>query len=180
MVFWFSSFLCHNSRGCENHITYWFIGLIVSLYLLYPLLLYALKKYPNTSLVSFFFISLASRYIMYYMYYRYNFPMFGGGWDWFPLYRIFNFALGIYLIRKGLFPKAISNRIIIFLSAMSFYVYLLQYPIICATNYDGIGIFFFLAGMTVFSLLLYLLDNFIKNLIFKRSMTKKDGLQAIA
>jgi peptidoglycan/LPS O-acetylase OafA/YrhL len=183
LVRWFSGFQAFFATTAETwkiNVTYWFIGLIISLYLLYPLLLYAVKKHPNTSLVSFFFISLASRYIMYYGYYRYGFQLFGGGWDWFPLCRIFNFALGIYLIRKGLFPKAISNRTITFLSAMSFYVYLLQYPIICATNYDGIGIFFFLAGITVFSLLLYLLDNFVRYLLFKRSMAKKHGMQAIA
>jgi peptidoglycan/LPS O-acetylase OafA/YrhL len=184
LVRWFSGFQVFFAttaiEGAKINITYWFIGLIISLYLLYPLLLYAVKKHPNTSLVSFFFISLASRYAMYYMCYTYGFPMFGGGWDWFPSCRIFNFALGIYLIRKGLFPKAISNRTIIFLGTMSFYVYLLQFPMMYATNYDGIGIFFFLAGITVFSLLLYLLDNFIRNLLFKRSMSKKHGVQAIA
>jgi peptidoglycan/LPS O-acetylase OafA/YrhL len=175
VIRWFSGFqaffITNPVDAMKINITYWFIGVIVSLYLLYPLLLYPMKKHPNISLISFFFISLASRWIMYYV-----FPMFGGGWDWFPSCRLFNFGLGIYLIQKGLFPKAISNRTITFVSAMSYYVYLLTYPLVLATNYDG-GIFFFVAGMVVFSLLLYAFDSFIKNLYLKRFMAKKNSTQ---
>lgn len=177
-VRWFSGFQAFFATTSieitKINITYWFIGLIISLYLLYPLLLYAVKKHPNASLISFFFLSLASRFIMYYI-----FPMFGSGWDWFPTCRIFNFTLGIYLIQKGLFPKAISNRTFAFLSTMSFYVYLVHFPIMCATNYDNIGIFFFFAGTVVFSFLLYLFDNAVKSLLFTRTIIKKESLQAI-
>jgi peptidoglycan/LPS O-acetylase OafA/YrhL len=176
LIKWFSGFqvylTTYYTQQGKINITYWFIGLILSLYLLYPLLLYAIKKHPNISLISFFFISLASRWILYYI-----FPTFSGGWDAFPLCRFFNFGLGIYLIRKGWFPKAISNRTIAFLGVMSFYVFLLEYPIICVTNFYG-GIFYFVLGMIVFSFLLYLLDNFIKNLRFKRSVTEKNSMQA--
>jgi len=178
-VRWFSGFQIFFATTSieitKVNITYWFVGLIVSLYLLYPLLFYVVKKHPNISLFSFFFISLASRCIMFYV-----FPVFGSGWDWFPTCRIFNFALGIYLIRRGLFPKAISNRTFAFLSTMSFYVYLVHFPIMCATNYENIGILFFLAGTIVFSVLLYLFDNAVKSLLFARSMTKKEGAQTIA
>jgi peptidoglycan/LPS O-acetylase OafA/YrhL len=112
---------------------------------------------------------------MYYM-----FPIYGSGWDWFPLCRIFNFGLGIYLLQTGLFPKAISNRSIAFLSTMSFYVYLVHFPIMCTTNYENIGIVFFLIEIIVFSFLLYLLDNTIKGRVFARLRTMKEGLQAIA
>jgi hypothetical protein len=173
LIKWFSGFQVYLTTTpmeiAKINITYWFIGLILSLYLLYPILLYAMKKRPNISLVSFFFISLASRWILYYI-----FPTFSGGWDAFPLCRIFNFGLGIYLMRKRLFPKVTSNRTITFVAAMTFYAYLLEYPIMCATNYDY-GIFYFVAGMIVFSFLLYLLDSFIKNLRFKRSMTEKNS-----
>jgi peptidoglycan/LPS O-acetylase OafA/YrhL len=173
LIKWFSGFQVYLAnywyeQGKIN-VTYWFIGLILSLYLLYPLLLYAIKKHANISLVSFFFISMASRWLLYDI-----FPLFSGGWSAFPLCRLFNFGLGIYLMRRGLFPKAISNRKIAFVCAMSFYAYLLQFPIIMVTNYDG-GIFYFVVGMIVFSFLLYLLDNFIKNLRFKRSTTEKSG-----
>jgi len=178
-VRWFSGFQIFFATTSieitKVNITYWFVGLIVSLYLLYPLLFYVVKKHPNISLLSFFFISLASRCIMFYV-----FPVFGSGWDWFPTCRIFNFALGIYLIQKGLFPKATSNRTIAFIGMMTFYVFLVHFPIMCATNYDNIGILFFLAGIAVFSFLLYLFDSFIKNLLFARSMTKKEGAQTIA
>lgn len=160
-VRWFSGFQAFFATTAieftKINIAYWFIGLIISLYLLYPLLFYAVKKHPHISLFSFFFISLASRCIMFYV-----FPMFGSGWDWFPTARIFNFALGIYLIQRGLFPKVSSNRIFAFLGVMSFYIYLVHFPIMCATDYANIGIFYFLAGTTVFSFLLYLLDNAIK------------------
>jgi peptidoglycan/LPS O-acetylase OafA/YrhL len=167
---WFSGFQMFfattSIEFTKINITYWFIGSIVSLYFLYPLLFYVMKKHPSISLLSFFFVSLASRYIMFYV-----FPMFISGWDWFPACRIFNFALGIYLIQKGLFPKAISNRTIAFLGTMSFYVYLVGFPIMCATNYESIGIFFFLAGTIVFSFLLYLFDNTVKRLLLGRATT---------
>jgi peptidoglycan/LPS O-acetylase OafA/YrhL len=102
----------------------------------------------------------------------YVFPMFGSGWDWFPTCRIFNFALGIYLIRKGLFPKAGSNRTFAFLSTMSFYVYLVHFPIMCATNYENVGIFYFLADTAVFSFLLYLFDNAVKRRLLAPKVSK--------
>jgi peptidoglycan/LPS O-acetylase OafA/YrhL len=150
------------------NITYWFIGLIVSLYLLYPLLFLAIEKHPNISIFSFFFISLASRCIMFY-----KFPMFGSGWDWFPTCRIFNFALGIYLIRRGLFPRASSNRTVAFLGLMSFYVYLVSFPIMCATNYPYIGIIYFIAGTSIFSYSLYLFDSAIKSQLNKRPFWRR-------
>jgi len=169
---WFSGFqqffATTSIEVTKINITYWFIGLIVSLYFLYPLLFYAVEKHPNVSIFSFFFISLASRCIMFY-----EFPMFGSGWDWFPTCRIFNFGLGIYLIQKGLFPKANSNRTFAFFGLMSFYVYLVSFPIMCATNYPYIGIFYFLAGTIVFSLLLYLLDNAIKSQLSKLAFWRK-------
>lgn len=167
LIRWFSGFQAFFAMTASDwgkiNITYWFIGLIVSLYLLYPLLHYAIKKHPNMSLLSFFFISLASRCMMYYL-----FPVYGSGWDWFPLCRVFNFALGIYLIQRGFFPKALSNRAIAFLGTMSFYVYLVHFPIMCATNLESIGIFYFLTGMIVFSFLLYLLDNALKKRLLGR------------
>jgi peptidoglycan/LPS O-acetylase OafA/YrhL len=170
IVRWFSGFQAFFATTSieitKINITYWFIGLIVSLYLLYPLLFYVVKKHPNRSLLSFFFISLASRYIMFYV-----FPVFGSGWDWFPTCRIFNFALGMYLIQKGLFPKAISNRTIAFLGTITFYVFLVHFPIMCATNYENIGIFFFLAGTIALSFLLYLFDNTVKRLLLARATT---------
>jgi peptidoglycan/LPS O-acetylase OafA/YrhL len=170
IVRWFSGFQAFFATTSieitKINITYWFIGLIVSLYLLYPLLFYVVKKHPNISLLSFFFISLASRYIMFYV-----FPVFGSGWDWFPTCRIFNFALGMYLIQKGLFPKAISNRTIAFLGTITFYVFLVHFPIMCATNYENIGIFFFLAGTIALSFLLYLFDNTVKRLLLARATT---------
>jgi peptidoglycan/LPS O-acetylase OafA/YrhL len=162
LIRWFSGFQMFFATTpievIKINITYWFIGLIVSLYILYPFLFYAMKKHPNISLFSFFFVSLASRWIMYYI-----FPMFGSGWDWFPTCRIFNFTLGIYVIQKGFFPKATSNRAIAFLGMMTFYVFLVHFPILCVTSYDSIGIFYFLVDTAVFSFLLYLFDSFIKN-----------------
>jgi peptidoglycan/LPS O-acetylase OafA/YrhL len=166
---WFSGFQVYLATNWwwpgKLNITYWFIGVILALYLLYPLILYVMQKHPNISLISFFFISLASRWIVYYL-----FPNISGGWISFPLGRLFNFGLGIYIIQRGHFPRAISNRAVAFISVMTFYLYLLEYPLYCVANFYG-GIFYFIAGMAVFSFLLYLFDNFVKNLSLKRSRT---------
>ena len=165
---WFSGFqqffATSSIEVTKINITYWFIGVVVSLYFLYPLLLYAINKHPYLSIMSFFAISLASRCVMYWI-----FPMYGSGWDWFPPCRFFNFALGIFLVKKGLFPKATSTPAIAFLSVMSFYIYLVHFPIMCATNYPNIGIVFFVVLTILFAFLLYGFDRSVQNLFSRRT-----------
>ncbi|MFD1382469.1 acyltransferase family protein [Rhodanobacter aciditrophus] len=127
----------------------WFIGLILTMYLIFPLLAACLRRAPHLTLGLFFFISASSRwYVGQYglpftdknmldqvegwLYRQYGF-MPGRPGDWFPLCRLFEFALGIWL------AQTVSSKFwckwnlgkgkwLAFLSDLSFPLFLLHYP----------------------------------------------------
>lgn len=105
----------------------WFIGLILTMYLLYPMISKILRGYGFPSL---FFIILLSYFI------GMSFP--GGDWGvkyWCPLTRLPAFALGIYIIQKGAYPKIETKSFIIkFLSELSFPIFLINYPLLKLFN----------------------------------------------
>jgi len=142
---------------------FWFIGVIISLYLLFPLVSIATHKSPHKTLLLTFIISIISRIIMFYI-----FPQFISGFDWFPLCRLFEFTLGIYIIQIRIYPKFTSNNTIAFLGKLSFYIYLVHFPLMFATNYEGVGILLFIVSTTVFSIMFYSFDNTIQNWIRKK------------
>jgi len=136
------------------NVAFWFIGLIVSLYLLYPIVSVAICKCPHKSIVSTLVISIISRMIM-----LYYFPQFISGFDWFPLCRLFEFSLGIYMIQIGLYPRFTSNSVVAFFGVLSFYIYLVQVPIMYLTNYQNIGILLFIGTTLLFAIIFYAFDN---------------------
>jgi peptidoglycan/LPS O-acetylase OafA/YrhL len=86
--------------------TSWIIGLIISLYFLYPLISRTMKKYPHITLIFLLVISILSRLILGNWAILPNRPL-----DWFPLCRVFEFGLGIYVINqtKGKFLEFWKN-----------------------------------------------------------------------
>lgn len=112
--------------------TSWFIALIMTMYLLFPLLSRLIAKYRNVSIGLLFFISVVSRIIVG----RYEIlptsPL-----EWFPLCRVFEFSLGIYLssfLSKLSFGYVESSRqlrsLTAFLSKLSFPLFLIHYPLL--------------------------------------------------
>jgi peptidoglycan/LPS O-acetylase OafA/YrhL len=101
--------------------TYWFIGLIISLYLLFPIIYTAIKKRPQLALAGLFAVYLASTAVMWYY-----FPQYTGITDWFPLCQVFTFGLGIFVIRQGRYWKAVAPRLLTITGELSFYVYLVH------------------------------------------------------
>lgn len=107
----------------------WFIGLILSLYLIYPILNYMFNKHTNYTLLLLLILSIVSRIICGQL------QSNGVGnrlVDWFPLCRIFEFGLGVYIVKTGLYIKKIEvseslSKIIVLLSNISFPVYLIHY-----------------------------------------------------
>lgn len=97
-------FITNDDWGKING-TYWFIGLIIMLYFLFPIVYLAIKKHPHVSLLSLFLMYVSSRLIMHYV-----FPQFTGGSEWFPLCHIFEFGLGIHMIQRGLYLKFNSTK----------------------------------------------------------------------
>lgn len=127
----------------------WFIALIMTMYALFPLIYFLMKKRPHLVIVILFLVSLTSRYyvgqhgiplidqsvyaeIKSWFYRQYGF-MPGRPGDWFPPARIFEFGLGIYLAL--VIPKSFwlrlnisSARSLQFLSDLAFPLFLIHYP----------------------------------------------------
>ncbi len=104
--------------------TLWFVGLIVFMYLLFPLLLYVIRKHPHVSIVGLFVISFVSRY------YLNNYSVFFLPSNWFPLCSVFEFGLGIYLVVVGWVPKMASNWLTRYLGNICFFIFLVNSPLL--------------------------------------------------
>lgn len=162
--------------------TSWFIGLIMSLYLLFPFLSKFIKRNPHITFFTLLFISGLLRFILG----RYGIlpqrPI-----DWFPLCRISEFALGMYLaviLPTGTWQCLNSMKrtvpIISFISAISFPLFLIHFPLIFTITYfteHGINqllaILIFLILSCVLSWIALLIDrNIPREVIFKRLSDK--------
>jgi len=119
--------------------TSWFIALIMTMYILFPLLSHAIRKWPMIVILTLLLISIVSRIII------------GSGGilthfirplDWFPLCRIFEFSLGIYLAlsipEKIWHGWALLGRMIppiSFLSELSLPLFLIHQPLLPIIRY---------------------------------------------
>ena len=159
----------------------WFIGLIISLYAVGPLILKGFNKRPYLTLLILLVISVASR--MYvgqegipfvptntydevkgWAYRQFGF-MPGRPTDWFPLCRIFEFGLGVYIGMR--LPKHIwfalqlpFHKVTAYLSNLAFPLFLLHYPwmFLVAVFIDhGMPIIFSI-GLYMFSLIMLSYD----------------------
>jgi peptidoglycan/LPS O-acetylase OafA/YrhL len=129
---------------------FWFLTPLILLYLVFPLLAYAIKNRPHHSILVIFAVNEVCLFI-----FSKSTVFFGANW-WFPLCLIFYFSFGIYIVRLGLFPKIVSkNVVIVYLSNISFYMYLINEPL-----YVNLGNYlpFFLVALMICSSLLYRFD----------------------
>lgn len=101
----------------------WFIGLIVTLYFLFPLLAASIRKNPIIAILFIAVIQFTFRYLV-----SNGIVNLGpGGMSWFPLCNILEFSLGILIIQQGIFPKWINDSAELrFLADISFYVFLMH------------------------------------------------------
>ncbi|MFH1531437.1 MAG: TrmO family methyltransferase [Pseudomonadota bacterium] len=110
----------------------WFIGLILSMYLLYPLLAKMFRRHPHLSIVALAVLSVGVRLLVG----KYKLlsmrPL-----DWFPLCRVFEFALGMYLVVLAkkipwrlLSPPRRVGALIALLGNLTFPFFLVHYPVI--------------------------------------------------
>lgn len=132
----------------------WFIGLIICLYALFPLLSHLCKKNPEIFIAFSLFVSLSSRFY---------FSISGDKTDavrWFPLCALFEFSLGIYIIKRELYPKLVNNsKTISWLSDLTFYVFLIHYPILFL-NQPGLKyLLFYISTVFVLSCMAWVLDE---------------------
>jgi peptidoglycan/LPS O-acetylase OafA/YrhL len=109
----------------------WFIGVIMVLYLCYPAISWACRKSPWVCIVLLFLISVISRLLISQ---QTTFPR--STMQWFPLNRIFEFGLGVFLagLMKQDVLKSLNHSLeripfLTFFSAISFPLFLIHDPL---------------------------------------------------
>jgi len=148
--------------------TGWFIGVIITLYLLYPLFSELIKRNNDRILWLLLFFLVVEVVFRYYLgrYYPTNRSL-----DWFPLARTFEFGIGVYLgSALGAKVKSMNRyidaslaRVILFVSALSFPAYLIHYVFLNLNISSPVGfLLVFIILTTTFSYLLFYLDKRIK------------------
>jgi peptidoglycan/LPS O-acetylase OafA/YrhL len=148
--------------------TSWFLALIMSLYMLFPLLSRMMRQRPQTTIELLLVISVLSRLFLGQHDVLPMRPL-----DWFPLCRLFEFGLGMYLVRvvpvrqwpqlHWLEPVA---PMIAFASEISFPLFLIHYPFMFVIKFliqkgvnQGIAIGVFLVLTCGLSWVLMLVDQ---------------------
>ncbi len=102
----------------------WFIGLIITLYFLYPFFSASIRRYPYQMLCLIAFAEIFFRYAL-----NYRCILFLGiGPDrWLPVCNFLEFGLGIWIVQQNFYPKwTHENRWVSLLAEFSFYVFLIH------------------------------------------------------
>jgi len=164
-----SGLLLYTGRPWTDYFipTAFFIGLIFYLYLFFPLLSKLIKKKPILTLIILLLVSAVARYAMA------KTGLWFRGADGFPLCRIFEFGLGIWLAQcesvKAFCQKieiSLKNRLIFYLSELSFPA-LLVHSVVLKMNLftaSWLSIVKFLEITLVFSIFVHLVNIWALNL----------------
>lgn len=142
-----------------NHVEFinsmaWFIGIIMSLYFVFPLISEFLKKYGFQALFLILIASVAFQGTV--------------GAYWNVAFRLFEFSLGIYIMQIGLYPKIEnSSKTIWFISDLTFPVFMIH-TVLLSIFMVNIPLYF--AALIVFSILLYCMDMLIKKSVLLYSI----------
>jgi len=138
----------------------WFIGMIVALYLFYPLLYKFISKNAEIKVILLVGFSFGFKLVA--VYYQ-DFGIINLNY-WCPLTYIGVFSIGIYMVKFLKYPKKESkNMIIIRLSEMALFIFLIQMPILIkfGGNYPIIA----LAGIFLLAYMMYLFDRHLTGII---------------
>ena len=149
--------------------TSWFVGLIMTLYLMYPSISSLVRRKPIFTIIAIFGCSVISRILIGRFDILPNRPL-----DWFPLCRVFEFSIGIVLANQipdkflRVFDKLHHPivRTITFLSELSFPIFLIHYPICFVINYIAargvskpLSIVFYICLSGILSFIAMKIDN---------------------
>jgi len=164
--------------------TSWYIGLIVTMYFMYPYLAKSIRRHPHIVISVLFLISILSRFIL--KQYSYSYDFYGSflyrAIRWFPLCRIFEFGLGIYLanITKERVWSCINAQgkgksIVEFIAGISFPMFLVHVPLIALIPFlsnrglhQFVAVILYLGVSTFISWIILVLDNHIQGRIALR------------
>jgi peptidoglycan/LPS O-acetylase OafA/YrhL len=115
----------------------WFIGLLMVLYLFFPYLSRSVRHHPHITIGAMLLVSVLSRAILGQYDILPHRPL-----DWFPLCRVFEFSLGIYLasvIKPDLLLCINGSRritsILKFIADISFPLFLAHFPLLIIITY---------------------------------------------
>lgn len=149
-LFWqfsgFSAFV--NQWGGVLNPVGWFIGLLVSLYLVFPFLSKTMEKNPEPIIFLLFIISLTLTYFINTTPNSANFgPYSTYVARWFPFCYLFYLGIGIFIAQKGYYPKwQDKTGIVTYLGKLSFYIFLFHLPVIYFAMYMKNPVFLILVA----------------------------------
>jgi len=146
----------------------WFVGLVVILYLLFPVFSSAIRKYPAIMLCLFAFVEITSRYFLN----VYHPPMLGYMPDrYLPFCNFLEFGLGIFIVQQNIYPKTVTqSKIILYLAEISFYVYLVNYYVVIR-QLPATDLIEYLVIVAVLAVLVKLGDDKVQEFLKKRFFT---------
>jgi len=166
--------------------TSWFVGLIMVMYLIFPLVSRCIKRRPLTALAVLLVTSVASRLLLG----RYEVlptrPL-----DWFPLCRVFEFSLGVYL--ATVLPKRAydfgrgcrGGAVVVFVGKLSFPLFLVHYPLLRVMTFltangvtQAVAVASFLAAALLASYVILLTDRRIPRVRLLRAFGQKGTTSA--
>jgi len=109
--------------GASIHPISWFIGAIIIFYFAFPALSWVIGKRPYTMIIIIALVALTTRYLL--TIGAVNIGVSGG--RWFPLCNLFAFALGIFLIRIGAYPRVeYTSKELSVAAEFTFYIFLIN------------------------------------------------------
>ena len=158
----------------------WFVGLIICLYLMHPLISRSLKSHLNDLWMDIYlFLTFGSRFII--VTNPAIFASFNLMERWLPLCNLFAFALGILVVQKKWYPKfsledGLLLRTIVYISGLSFYVFLIHNIFI--RNSIGNLWAYFVVVISI-SMAIMWLDQQVQSLIrsFLKTANARDGIR---
>lgn len=154
----------------------WFLGVIILFYLLFPALSYFMDRHPYSSIIGIMAISITTYLLNVYPMDAYSSQ--AGVFDImnahnFPLSNLFSFSLGVFIIRMGFYPKIMHNlKFLSFISALTYPIYLIHGFLLGPYIYP-LNISLFALKLILLSVMLYILDKYVQNLVRNVSYWKR-------
>lgn len=141
----------------------WYIGLIVTFYIVFPLLVKLFERLAPITIIIVVSASLFYRTISYNL----DTSIMALNWYYSPISNIGFFVLGMAAIKYGFYPKVNKIQYIDFLADLSFYVFLVHCLLI---NYWRLNPIIYILAILILSLALMWIDHKLQTIICKQKI----------